>query len=147
MPSSRLLCRTPPGVVRCAYGVWQDLVALLSLALTDAWTLLHLAAAVPKLAYRLASRLRPRLRRGRVAALPGIDKLEIGGTALATAFAAVLARDLGWDEAGPLLHQLGQWAALPPERRPPPWPWIEALHALALILRQREPTKLFGPLR
>ncbi len=137
--------RLPPGVVRCAYGARQDLAAPFTLAITDAWTLFHLAAEVPELACRLAARLRPRLRHGRLAALPGMDRLEIGGTALATAFAAALARELGWDEAGPLRDQLGRWAALPPERRPPPWPWIEALYALALTLYPGELANVFGP--
>jgi len=135
----------PPGVVRCAYSVRHDLAAPVTLAITDAWSLFHLAAESPPLAARLAARLRARLRGGRLAALPGVDRLELGGTGLATAFAAAVAHELGWSEASPLLAQLGRWAALPAERRPPPWPWIEALYALALVLPPGGLAAVFGP--
>jgi hypothetical protein len=135
----------PPGVVRCAYSVRHDLAAPVTLALTDAWTLFHLAAESPALAARLAARLRARLRGGRLATLPGMDRLELGGTGLATAFAAAVANELGWSEAGAVLAQLGRWAALPAERRPPPWPWIDALHALARVLPPGGLAAVFGP--
>ena len=136
----------PNGLLSVAYMPDLHLPIPVSFNLTDAWGLAFMAAWEPELVKRIYPRLQRRLKAGpdntlHLGSVGPNQKMEISSTGLNTAFAAVLAREMGDEDT---FQRLVNWADLNlgPLETPQgryyadslPVPYVTALFALAHAL-------------